>query len=72
VNDWNTLAARVIGNPPEITTWINGNRVTSYHSDKKFEHVLGNRGSLALQVHGGKSFPKGRQVRYRNIRIKEF
>jgi len=68
-NDWNTIRARVEGNPPTITTHINGTLVTRYTSEKKFEGTLEDRGYLALQVHGGD--PGKKQIRFRNIRIKE-
>jgi hypothetical protein len=69
--EWNTLRCKVVGNPPTITTWINGTKITEYTSDKKFEDVLKDKGHLAVQVHGGKAWPVGAKVRFRNIRIKE-
>jgi hypothetical protein len=68
---WNVLRARITGNPPTIDTWINGVHFMHW-SDK--EKSLGDKGGIALQVHGG-NFPTGLDltklfVRYRNIRIK--
>ena len=68
---WNTLRARITGNPPTIDTWLNG--VHFMHWTGK-EKVLGDTGGIALQVHGG-AFPAGVDltklfVRYRNIRVK--
>lgn len=68
---WNTFRARITGNPPTIDTWING--VQFMHWTDK-EKVLGDKGGIALQVHGG-AFPAGLDltklfVRYRNIRVK--
>jgi hypothetical protein len=71
MNEWNTIRARVESNPPTITTWLNGTLITKYTSDKKFEDVLGDRGSLAVQVHGGSGWPKGAKVRFRNLQVKE-
>lgn len=69
---WNTIKCRVVGNPPTITTWINGTQITKYTSDKKFENVLGDKGHIAFQVHGGTyGWPKGAKVRFKNVRIKE-
>jgi hypothetical protein len=65
--EWNELRARIIGNPPRITTWINGVRITEFE-DKEKRHV--DKGSIALQVHGGGDFTK-QFVRYRGIRVKE-
>lgn len=69
---WNTIRCRVVGNPPTITTWINGTQITQYTSDKKFEDKLKDKGHIAVQVHGGTyGWPKGAKVRFRNFRIKE-
>ena len=69
---WNTIRCKVVGNPPTITTWINGTKITEYTSDMKFENVLEDKGHLAFQVHGGAgAWPKGAKVRFRNVRIKE-
>ena len=65
--EWNELRARIVGNPPKITTWINGVRFME-HEDK--EKRLGDTGGIALQVHGGGDLTK-QFVRYRNIRVKE-
>jgi hypothetical protein len=64
---WNEFRARVVNNPPTITTWINGvkfmewTETTRRHDDA---------GSIGLQVHGGGDGTK-QFVRYRNIRIKK-
>jgi len=72
LDDWNTIKCRVVGNPPTITTWINGTLITEYTSDKAFDGVLGQRGHLAFQVHGGtQAWPKGAVVRFRNVRVRE-
>ena len=69
--EWHVLRARIVGNPPTIDTWINGVQFMHW-SDK--EKSLGDKGGIALQVHGG-NFPAGLDltklyVRYRNIRVK--
>ena len=72
IGQWNTVRCKVVGNPPTITTWINGTKITEYTGDKKFEDVLKDKGHLAFQVHGGAGgWPKGAKVRFRNVRIKE-
>jgi hypothetical protein len=80
VNDWNTARVRCVGNPPQITTWINGVKVNEFDGrsfeDPKFDRkklvsLLGDKGRIAVQVHGGTGWPKGAQCRWRNIRIKE-
>ncbi|MBC8290889.1 MAG: DUF1080 domain-containing protein [Planctomycetes bacterium] len=81
LNDWNTAKVRITGDNPKITTWINGQRVCEfdgatssnekYQADKKkILDTIGTEGSIAVQVHGGKGWPKGSKCRWKNIRIK--
>lgn len=63
---WNELRARIVGNPPRITTWINGVKFMDMQDDAK---RLADKGGIALQVHGGGDMTK-QFVRYRNIRVK--
>ncbi len=65
---WNELKARITGNPPTVTTWINGTKFMVYAEEGKKRHP--DAGGIALQVHGGGDFTK-QFVRYRNIRVKE-
>ncbi len=64
---WNELRARIEGNPPHITTWINGVKIMEWQ-EKEVRHQ--EKGGIALQVHGGGDFTK-QFVRYRNIRVKD-
>jgi hypothetical protein len=64
--EWNTLRARIEGNPPTINTWVRGVKFMEF-TDKEKRHP--DKGGIALQVHGGGDFTK-QYVRYRNIRIK--
>ncbi|HAV62046.1 MAG TPA: DUF1080 domain-containing protein, partial [Verrucomicrobiales bacterium] len=62
--------ARIVGNPPHITTWINGVKIMEWQ-ETEVRHP--HEGGIALQVHGGGD-PKeydGKFVRYRNIQVKE-
>jgi hypothetical protein len=63
---WNELRARIVANPPRITTWINGVRFMEYEDTEKRHQ---DAGSIALQVHGGGDLTR-QFVRYRNIRVK--
>lgn len=63
---WNELRARIVGNPPTITTWINGVQILEW-TDKEKRHP--DKGGIALQVHGGGDLTK-QFVRYRNIRVR--
>ena len=65
--EWNELRARIVGNPPTITTWIKGVKFMEYTDTEK---RLPDTGGIALQVHGGGDWTK-HNVRYRNIRVKE-
>ncbi len=78
VNDWNTARVRVEGSPAKMTTWINGLKVAEFdgntydgpnYDQKKVVDTLGTAGSIAVQVHGGKSWPAGAKCRWKNIRI---
>ncbi|MCI0378664.1 MAG: DUF1080 domain-containing protein [Gemmataceae bacterium] len=64
--EWNEIKARIVGNPPTLTTWIKGVKFMEYTDTKK---RLGDDGGIALQVHGGGDYTK-QFVRYRNIRVK--
>ncbi|MGA2254749.1 MAG: DUF1080 domain-containing protein [Thermoguttaceae bacterium] len=63
---WNELRARIVGNPPHITTWIKGVKFMDWTESEK-RHP--DKGGIGLQVHGGGDFTK-QYVRYRNIRVK--
>jgi hypothetical protein len=63
---WNELRARIVGNPPHLTTWIKGKKFMDFTDTKK---RLPNEGGIALQVHGGGDHTR-EFVRYRNIRVK--
>lgn len=65
--EWNELRARIEGNPPHITTWVKGVKFMDFTDTEK---RLGDKGGIALQVHGGGDYTK-QFVRYRNIRVKE-
>lgn len=80
VNDWNTARVRVVGNPAVVTTWINGVKVGEFdgntfegrgYDKAKVAELLGPKGSIAVQVHGGKSWPDGAKCRWKNIKVKE-
>jgi hypothetical protein len=64
---WNEFRAKIVGNPPTMTTWINGTKFMEW-TDKEKRHP--DKGGIALQVHGGGDFTK-QYVRYRKVRVKE-
>lgn len=62
---WNEIRARIVGDPPTITTWVNGVKILTF-TEPVSQHPV--RGHIGLQVHGGgnnKGF-----VRYRNLRVR--
>ncbi len=63
---WNELRARIVSNPPTITTWINGVKIMEW-TETQSRHP--DTGGIAVQVHGGGDLTK-QFVRYRNIRVK--
>lgn len=65
-DDWNTIRARVVGNPPRIQLWLNGEPTVDFTDT---EQRLPSPGHIALQVHGGGDWG-GKQVRFRNVRIR--
>ena len=80
VGDWNIARLRVVGSPPQITTWINGVKVNEFNGvtfpGKGYDNVavaklLGPAGRIAVQVHGGGTWPKGSKCRWRNIHVRE-
>jgi hypothetical protein len=64
---WNEIRARIVHNPPTITTWINGVKFMEWTETEK-RHP--DQGGIALQVHGGGDLTR-QFVRYRNIRVKK-
>lgn len=65
VGQWNEVRARITGDPPTITTWVNGVKILE-HTEPDSVHPA--RGHIGLQVHGGAQFAG--TVRYRNIRVR--
>ncbi|MFT4587333.1 MAG: hypothetical protein ACI8QF_001427 [Limisphaerales bacterium] len=80
LNDWNTARIRCTGKHPRVKVWINDLLVADWNGEtstlpgydkKRVFGLLGRKGSIGLQVHGGKGWPKGAQCRWKNIRVKE-
>jgi hypothetical protein len=64
--DWNELRTRIVGNPPRVTTWLNGVRVMEF-ADTERRHE--GTGAIALQLHGGGD-TTARAIRFRAIRAR--
>jgi hypothetical protein len=72
-DEWNSLRARIEGDIPHITVWINESKITDWTDTGN--HLIDGAvdGEIALQVHGGKGrWALGAHHRFRNIAIKEF
>ncbi len=70
-DDWNALRARIVGNPPHITVWLNGAQITDFQDTEN--HAAGGApdGMIAVQVHGGSRWVEGGYQRFRNIAVKK-
>lgn len=64
--EWNRLRVRITGDPPTITTWVNGIRVLEWTDSGR---RLAPEGHVGLQVEGEGSF-ENQYVRYRRIRVR--
>jgi len=81
IDDWNKAVIRVEGGRyPRIATKINGLEVGVWdaatskaekYDREEVAKLLGEKGSIAVQVHGGDSYPSGKKTRFRNIRVRE-
>ena len=80
IGDWNHFLIRVEGGKyPKITTTLNGQQVAvfdaasaeipQYNRDAVLK-ALTEKGSIAVQVHGGGSYPEGKKCLWRNIKIR--
>jgi len=78
--DWNQVRIRCTGGIlPVIETWVNGlkvcrlNLATTPHPGfdaGKASEVAQASGSIGLQVHGGKAWPEGARVYWKDLRIR--
>jgi hypothetical protein len=80
IGQWNTARLRVVGNPPLITTWLNGALVSEWdgrrfdgpgYDREQVARLLGPEGRIAVQIHGGEgAWPAGARCRWKNIRVR--
>jgi hypothetical protein len=80
LNDWNSGRIVCSGKYPQITTWVNDQKICHWNGEtcplpgydkERVFNILGREGSIGLQIHGGKGWPVGAKCRWRNIRIKK-
>jgi hypothetical protein len=68
--DFNSMRARIEGNPPRIQVWISDVKVMDF-TDSLLRTEVDPSGPLAIQVHAGARWAPGGAVRFRNIRAKD-
>lgn len=71
-DDWNRLRARIEGDVPHITVWLNGTKLTDWTDSSN--RLVGGAvdGFIGLQVHGGTdAWARGAHHRFRNIVVRE-
>jgi hypothetical protein len=69
--EWNTIRARIEGDVPHITVWMNGDRITDWTDTANHAAGGATDGMIAVQVHGGDRCTPGLFHRFRNIAVKE-
>ena len=70
-DDWNAIRARMVGNPPHITVWLNGKKITDFQDTANHAAGGAEDGMIAVQVHSGKRWVADGYHRFRNIAVKE-
>ena len=70
-DDWNAIQARMVGNPPHITVWLNGKKITDFKDTANHAAGGAEDGMIAVQVHSGKRWVEDGYHRFRNIAVKE-
>ena len=68
---WNAVRARIEGNPPRITTWLNDEIVFQGTDTANHATNGATEGSIAIQIHGGERWRPAGFWRWRVIAVKE-
>lgn len=69
--EWNSVRARIEGNPPRITTWLN-DQMMFQGTDTENHAIDGaTEGAIAIQIHGMERWRAGGFWRWRVIAVKE-
>ncbi len=69
--DWNTIRARIVGDVPHITAWVNDRLVVDFTDTANHAADGITEGPIAIQVHGGDRWVPGGFWRWRAIAVKE-
>ena len=81
IDDWNTARLRVTGTDPHVTTWINDLKICEFDgpttTNQKYAQnreeivkLIGQPGSIAVQVHLGSDWPVGARCRWKEILVR--
>jgi len=68
---WNAIRARIEGDVPHITVWINDELITDFTDTANHAADAAVDGHMAIQVHGGDRWVAGGFFRWRAIAVKE-
>ena len=68
--DWNEVRARIEGDAPHITVWINGTQTTDWTDSRNHAADGAVEGALGLQVHGGGRWTPGGTLAVRRIAVR--
>jgi len=69
--DWNVVRARIVGDVPHITVWVNDQMVTDFTDTANHAANGATEGPIAIQVHGAERWVPGGFWRWRVIAVKE-
>ena len=70
-DDWNALRVRIVGSPPRIAVWLNGEKITDFQDTANHSVGGAEDGMIALQVHAGDRWGSGESFhRFRNIAVR--
>ncbi len=72
-NEYNSVRARIEGQPAHIQVWINGTKTMDFTDTKKDDGTfrVPEKGLIVLQVHPGDKTPEGNRVYFKNFTIKK-
>jgi hypothetical protein len=68
---WNSVRARITGNPPHISAWINEEMILDWTDSANRAADGATDGFIGLQVHGGTRWRPGGFWRWRVVAVKE-
>jgi hypothetical protein len=68
---WNSVRARITGNPPRITAWFNDIGVLEWRDTENHAANGAEDGMIAIQLHMGDRWVPGGFWRWRVIAVKE-